>query len=247
MAKSRIILGHSALLGLALLCLLLAGAAEPQAREQSKQPDNRPAGEVYKNLQLFQKMPASQLDRVMETLNKMLGVECTHCHIQDQWAREDVEAKQTARKMFRMIGAIAEEHFDGKFKVACWTCHRGSTEPSTSWPEGTPFPAVPDPSPFVQEDKPAGEVYKNIKVFNRMPARRLETVMRVMRLALGVECSHCHVEGDWASDEKEPKQTVRKMFAMRGAIQRTHFEGENKLSCWTCHRGSTKPETSPAK
>jgi hypothetical protein len=55
------------------------------------------------------------------------------------------------------------------------------------------------------------------------------------------------VEGDWASDEKEPKRTARKMFAMRGAIQRTHFEGENKLSCWTCHRGSTKPETSPAK
>ncbi len=247
MARNRIILGHSALLGLALLCLLLAGAVEPQAQEQSKQPDNRPAGEVYKNLQLFQKLPASRLDRVMETLNKMLGVECTHCHVQDQWEREDVEAKQTARKMFGMIGAIAEEHFDGKFKVACWTCHRGSTKPESRPAGGWKPHAAPEPSPFSTKEGPAGEVYKNIQVFQRRTAAQLQSTMGILTANLGVDCTHCHVEGDWASDEKEPKQTARKMYLMRSAIRDKHFDGERVITCWTCHRGSTKPETSPAK
>lgn len=135
MARNRITVGHTALVAVALFFPLLARAAAPQAQEQARQPDNRPAGEVYKNLEIFSRMPASRLDRVMEMFNKVLGAECTHCHVQDQWAREDVEAKQTARKMLRMVGSISREFFEGKGGPTCWTCHRGSNKPEMNPPK----------------------------------------------------------------------------------------------------------------
>ena len=104
-----------------------------------------------------------------------------------------------------------------------------------------------EPGPFSNEDRLAGEVYKNIKIFGRLPAARLGRVMPVIKAGLGVECSHCHVEGDWASDEKEPKQIARNMFGLRGAISQKYFEGKGGPACWTCHRGSAQPEIRPAK
>jgi hypothetical protein len=244
----------------ASLLLASGGAIGATAQEEAaKQPDMRPAGEVYNNIEIFQRMPAAQLDRMMEVLNLVLGVECTHCHIQDQWDREDVEAKQTARKMFRMVGAIRAEHFDGDGGPACWTCHRGSHEPQgqppvevreqfkpVTLPEPSPFVAD-KPSPFVADKKPAGEVYKNIKIFQQVPAPALERIMTGFTRWLGVECSFCHVEGQWASDENEHKLMARKMFGMRADINQRFFEGENRVGCWTCHRGAKEPDTKPPK
>lgn len=230
--------------------LLSAGGAAAQ-EEITAAPDMRPAGEVYENVEVFQRMPKAHFDRMMEVLNVVLGVECVHCHVQDQWEREDIEPKQTARKMFHMVGAIRNDYFEGDGGPACWTCHRGSTEPQGRPPDEVrkqfkPV-ALPGPSPFVTEDKPAGEVYENIKIFQQVPAPALERIMAGFTRWLGVECSFCHVEGQWASDEKEHKQIARMMFGMRADINQKFFEGESRVGCWTCHRGSKEPETNPPR
>jgi len=62
---------------------------------------------------------------------------------------------------------------------------------------------------------------------------------------LDVECTYCHVPREWDKDDKPQKQTARQMFDMIGYLNGTHFGGENRISCWTCHRGHGKPPEPP--
>ncbi len=53
-------------------------------------------------------------------------------------------------------------------------------------------------------------------------------------------CTYCHVE-DRASDEKRPKQVARRMITMMRAINGTFPDGQQHVTCYTCHRGNTTP------
>ena len=57
-------------------------------------------------------------------------------------------------------------------------------------------------------------------------------------------CTYCHVE-DRASDEKRPKQVARRMITMMRAINGTFADGQQHVTCYTCHRGNTTPLTEP--
>jgi hypothetical protein len=100
-----------------------------------------------------------------------------------------------------------------------------------------------------KEDKPAGEVFKNIQMLKAMPAARL---LRVMELgyakSLGVNCTHCHVAGQWEKEDKPTKQIARDMAAMAANINNEQLKkiknlksAEPMINCTTCHRGQTKP------
>ena len=100
-----------------------------------------------------------------------------------------------------------------------------------------------------QEDKPAGEVFKNIQMLKAMPAARL---LRVMELgyakSLGVNCTYCHVAGQWEKEDKPTKQIARDMAAMAANINNEQLKkiknlksAEPVINCTTCHRGQTKP------
>jgi hypothetical protein len=82
--------------------------------------------------------------------------------------------------------------------------------------------------------------------------------MKFFSQSLGVRCTYCHVgeEGkplstfDFASDAKDKKLRARKMLAMAHRINSENFDdaedpGVLKVTCFTCHRGSTKPLTAP--
>jgi len=71
-------------------------------------------------------------------------------------------------------------------------------------------------------------------------------VMFAMPTALGVRCDFCHNMEDRASDEKPTKVTARKMMQMVKDINANTFNGEQKVACWTCHRGEQKPAAPPA-
>lgn len=99
--------------------------------------ENKPAEEVFKNIQLLKGMPAGRVLRVMQTaFNTSLGVDCTHCHVADQWEKDDKEAKQTARKMWTFVAKVNQDlkQVIGKGTVNCTTCHRGQLKPATSLP-----------------------------------------------------------------------------------------------------------------
>lgn len=92
------------------------------------------------------------------------------------------------------------------------------------------------------QDNPAEEVYKNIRVFKGLPTSKLRDTMFYMRGALGVSCTHCHVNfNDFEKDDKPAKQTARRMIEMTRELNQKNFGGENVITCNTCHRGQTEP------
>lgn len=119
--------------------------------------------------------------------------------------------------------------------------------PSLLQSQDTPPGNAPQQSPWVEatDTRPAEQAYMNIKVFTGLPANRLEQVMKSWKNSLGVECTFCHVKGEWQSDEKEEKESARYMKKMTDSIATTHFDGKYEVTCYTCHRGEEHPAKNP--
>jgi hypothetical protein len=100
---------------------------------------------------------------------------------------------------------------------------------------------TPAPNP----NKKSGEVFKNLQVLNDTPSDLLLPSMQFITSSLGVHCEYCHVEKAFEKDDKKPKQTAREMMRMMRAINDERFQGNQNVTCYTCHRGSPKPLTVP--
>jgi photosynthetic reaction center cytochrome c subunit len=97
-----------------------------------------------------------------------------------------------------------------------------------------------------QQSKTAEQEFKNIEVFQGLPASQLIPAMSFMRAALGVQCSYCHVERDFDKDDKPAKAAARRMIKMVREINLSSFNGRNEVTCNTCHRGEPHPVSVPA-
>ena len=93
--------------------------------------------------------------------------------------------------------------------------------------------------------KTAEKQFKNIQVLKDIPADQLIPAMQFISASLGVECDFCHVEHEMQKDDKKPKVAARKMIAMELAINKSHFNNEIEVTCFTCHRGSPHPVGTP--
>ena len=91
----------------------------------------------------------------------------------------------------------------------------------------------------------AEAVFKNIQVLKGVSSDQLIPAMRFITASLGVECSYCHVQDHFDKDDKKPKQIARGMMRMMFAIDKNSFEDSREVTCYSCHRGSLKPETIP--
>jgi photosynthetic reaction center cytochrome c subunit len=91
----------------------------------------------------------------------------------------------------------------------------------------------------------AGQFYKNVQVVKDMPAELMQPSMQLMEIALGVHCPYCHDDDNTKRDldNKPTKKVARQMMQMVADINRTQFGGRSVVTCFTCHRGSTTPET----
>jgi len=89
--------------------------------------------------------------------------------------------------------------------------------------------------------KKAEEAYKNILVLKGAPAEQVVPAMRVIAGSLGVGCNFCHVAGDFAKDDMDSKRTARSMITMMMDINKNNFNGEQRVTCFTCHNGSNNP------
>lgn len=113
-------------------------------------------------------------------------------------------------------------------------------------------------TPTAPPVRPLAPPYQNLQVLPKGIAQAdLVNNMKFFAQSLGVRCSYCHVgvEGqplssfDFASDAKVQKQTARAMLKMVHKINVEEFGVKDfkdvKVTCYTCHRGSTKPLTAP--
>ena len=101
------------------------------------------------------------------------------------------------------------------------------------------------------QEKTVEQVEKNIKVLTGMPQSQLIPVMNFFAASMGRRCNFCHVnnQGQWdyASDAKPEKTSAREMIKLVMDINKTTERLKlDPVSCYTCHRGRTSPQSIPA-
>src|SRR5215831_12218002 len=105
----------------------------------------------------------------------------------------------------------------------------------------TTAPGQPVQTPAAPPEKTTEQVQKNIKVLTGLPQSQLIPVMNFMATSLGRRCNYCHVNNngqwDYASDEKQEKNTAREMIKLVLDVNKNSFKGNTEVSCFTCHRG----------
>ena len=124
--------------------LLFATSASPQENEHVKDllaaiagKENKPAGEVFKNVKMMKDVPAGRFVRIMETgFAKSLGVGCEHCHVTERWEADEKRPKRATREMMKLVRQINDTLKDmpdidnADATVNCTTCHRGFVKPA---------------------------------------------------------------------------------------------------------------------
>lgn len=154
-------------------------------------------------------------------------------------------------KLTLIIAALA------LFAAITWVENAG-TLAQVAQPSQTPAPPAFDQPKAIadlmaqikgREQEPAEKVFKNIQTFKGMPAGRIVRIMEMgYARSLGVDCTHCHVAGQWEKEDKTTKQTARDMANMVQTINGNMLKNIKNLrspdpiiNCTTCHRGQIKP------
>lgn len=127
-----------ALADAAALLLTLSGVASAETARKTPSPDVS-AEKFYKNIQVFQTLPSTELMPAMKFMADALGVKCSYCHVTNdtgRWPvdRDDKAAKGRAREMIRMTREINRANFKGRVEVTCATCHHGAVKPASMPP-----------------------------------------------------------------------------------------------------------------
>lgn len=159
----------------------------------------------------------------MQEWSKALGVECSHCHVDDQWSLPYMPTFDLAYRMSKMVAELNAGPLQSMGGVTCQTCHQGKLIPPKITREQWEAAAKPYEAAFAGDNS-------------------LALQMGVFTASLGAPCSHCHDPQNWGSDDKPQKGIGRRMRGMVGGINK-HFAGVKnpEISCMSCHQGKLKP------
>jgi hypothetical protein len=189
---------------------------------------------------------------IMRSFNEALGVQCTYCHVQGDFAADTNPKKDIARKMIAM-GRLIDDSFpssagmfpDGYHEVDCLTCHRGSVKPETQATRKYYGRA----NSLGQNLGVEGGGGASVKVLpTNIPVHGADSIMGDFRDALSVECAYCHGGGRPQEVDVNPRKDIaRKMILLVRQIN-ANFPGtgvfpvgDQEVTCWTCHRGDPHP------
>jgi hypothetical protein len=161
----------------------------------------------------------------LDEYNRALGVECSHCHVPDEWADDSKPPKSQARKMREMVTLLNGTLLNGVGQVRCWTCHAGQTQPAR----------VPQEAIDAQLAKwPAA-------IADASQGTRL--TMAVFAASTGLRCAQCHDPSDWKKVATDKMRMVPRMAKLFPAMQ-PFMPPEARTQCYMCHKGRNKPDTS---
>ena len=128
-----------------ILVAIISGALVVRAQD-GPNTESKKAEEVYKNIQVLRGVPASDITQTMHLMEAETGMDCTYCHVEGAFDKDDKAPKATARKMVVMMNALNSANFGGRRVVTCYTCHNGRPIPMAK-PTVLPTarPVVADP------------------------------------------------------------------------------------------------------
>jgi len=217
-------------------------AQQPGAPGATPQP-------AAKNLKLL--APNTEIPFVMQSFNEALGVDCTYCHVQGDFAADTNPKKEIARKMIAMVRLIDTSFPSsvgvfpvGYHEVDCSTCHRGSVKPETK-----------APTKFFNRNQSLGgplpEQRPGISLKLLPPDTHVHgpySLMGEFRDALSVDCNYCHGGGRTQEADINPRKDIARKMIMLVRQINSNFPGtdvypvgDQAVTCWTCHRGDTHP------
>jgi len=110
-----------------------------------------------------------------------------------------------------------------------------------------------------QQPGSAGAGRPNLKVLQALPESQLFPLMNLLADSLGVRCDYCHVQATpdltktpsnvggwvWDRDDKPQKRTALEMMRMVVELNAGRFTVQSRVTCYTCHRGTTQPARLP--
>jgi hypothetical protein len=89
-------------------------------------------------------------------------------------------------------------------------------------------------------------VFKNVQVLRGSTVQEFLGAMGAYSTALGMSCEDCHNADDRNWDgfaaENPRKQMARMMTIMMQNINRQNFGGRQLVTCYSCHRGDSRPK-----
>ncbi len=97
----------------------------------------------------------------------------------------------------------------------------------------------------------AEDAFKNVQVLRGIPVNQFLETMGFFAASLSLNCTDCHTSesgGSWEkyADDTPLKNTARRMVVMVNAINKADFGTRRMVTCYTCHRGSQRPEVTPS-
>jgi photosynthetic reaction center cytochrome c subunit len=117
--------------------------AEPEiARAARLRPGAPTAGEAYENVKVLGDLSITEFGRTMTAITSWVSPEagCLYCHVEGNFASDEVYTKVVARRMFQMV-----QHMNATWRdhvadtgVTCYTCHRGHPVPKNIWVKPVP-------------------------------------------------------------------------------------------------------------
>jgi hypothetical protein len=103
---------------------------------------------------------------------------------------------------------------------------------------------------FAQEKQDKGgkaAAQPNIKVLKIKDRSELRPIMAGFTSGLGVQCTFCHVQGNFPSDDNPKKEIARHMIQMvdglNAQFNAAMSDTKAHITCYTCHRGEQEPKT----
>ena len=102
------------------------------------------------------------------------------------------------------------------------------------------------------EQKPlmAEDVFKNVQLLRGIPVKEFMNTMGFFSAATNLNCIDCHSPQSESLDgyaiDTPLKQMARKMIVMVNTLNQSAFAGQRKVTCYTCHRATDRPEAIPS-
>ena len=88
---------------LVFVMILYPVSSWSQLSEPAMPSHDKKASEIFKNVQVLKDVPSDQLIPAMQFITSSLGVQCSYCHVENAFDKDDKKTKVTARKMMRMM------------------------------------------------------------------------------------------------------------------------------------------------
>ena len=102
-----------------------------------------------------------------------------------------------------------------------------------------------------QKPQMAEDAFKNVQVLKGISVDEFMATMGFFSASTGLNCTDCHISesaGDWTryADDTGLKKMARRMVLMVNNLNKENFGGQGVVTCYACHRGTTRPKLIPS-